>query len=630
MKEARSTPFGRYRLIELLGRGGMGEVWKAFDTEANRLVALKLLPTQLSADTDFQRRFRREAHAAARLSSPHVIPIHQYGEIDGRLYLDMRLIDGRDLASVLAEGPLDPNQAVDIVSQVARALHAAHQQSLLHRDVKPSNIVLDHDDFAYLIDFGIARTIGETRMTQPGYAMGSFRYIAPERLVVDADEDARADIYSLACVLYECLTGKPPFPGDDMPRLVAAHLNAPPPRPSLKQPKLPTSVDEVITRGMAKHPDDRYATTVALADAARHAVNSRSKARTTVAATQPLVDRVAADSISVNSPASRSALVRSYSPKSRPAPPALTKSNRMGRRAKTLISGTVVLAAVIAAAIIIPGGGQHAPTQNPSGSLTVPTTSAQSSSTQLVLPFADLNRPFGVAVDTTGAIFVADRVNNRVIKLAAGSNAQDVLPFTGLDHPLYVAVDTAGAVYVADASNNRVLKLEAGTSTQRVLPFIGLNLPSGVAVDAAGAVYVADTNNNRVLKLARGSSSQQALPFTGLDQPDGLAVGTNGALYVTSGGNRVLMLLPDSSLQEARVINDLIEPLRGLAVDAAGALYVSDVSSSRVFRIAVNSSTQQVLPFTGLSRPLGIAVDNSGAVYVADSGNGRVLRLPSR
>jgi serine/threonine protein kinase len=268
------TPFGRYRLVELLGRGGMGEVWHAHDTVTDRTVAIKVLPVHLSEDEDFQRRFRREAHAAARLNSPHVIPIHNYGEIDGRLYLDMRLIKGRDLATLIADGPLDPTRAVHIVGQVAKALHAAHEEGLLHRDIKPSNILLDRDDFAYLIDFGIARTLGETRMTQTGNAIGTFHYIAPERLAIGADEDARADIYSLACVLYECLTGSPPFPGDTMPQLVAAHLSAPPPRPSISQPKVPVQVDEVIATGMAKDPDQRYATTLELANAARDAMTT--------------------------------------------------------------------------------------------------------------------------------------------------------------------------------------------------------------------------------------------------------------------------------------------------------------------------------------------------------------------
>jgi serine/threonine-protein kinase len=159
---ANRMPFGRYRLVELLGRGGTGEVWRAHDTGTDRIVAIKLLPANSSQNREFEQRFRREAHAAARLNTPHVIPIHDYGEIDGRLYVCMRLIEGRDLQTVLADGPLEPARAVRVIEHVAIALHAAHEVGLLHRDVKPSNILLDKNDFAYLIDFGIARAADET------------------------------------------------------------------------------------------------------------------------------------------------------------------------------------------------------------------------------------------------------------------------------------------------------------------------------------------------------------------------------------------------------------------------------------------------------------------------------------
>jgi len=148
----QGTPFGRYRLIELIGRGGMGEVWRAFDTGTERVVALKVLPAQYVNDKIFQERFRREARSAAGLNEPHVVPIHDFGDVDGRLYVTMRLIEGRDLQSMLAGGPLEPARAVHIIDQIASALNAAHRIDLVHRDVKPSNILVAEDDFAYLID----------------------------------------------------------------------------------------------------------------------------------------------------------------------------------------------------------------------------------------------------------------------------------------------------------------------------------------------------------------------------------------------------------------------------------------------------------------------------------------------
>lgn len=264
--------FGRYRLMQLLGRGGMGEVWRAYDTATNRVVALKVLLPHLTHDPSFERRFRREAYTAASLSEPHVGPIHNFGEIEGRLYVDMRLIEGRDLHSLLADGPLDPPRAVMIVQQVAAALRAAHKVGLVHRDIKPSNILIAEDDFAYLIDFGIARAADETGLTTSGSVMGTWAYMAPERFSGEADW--RADIYALACVLHECLTGSRPFPGNSLEQQFAAHISSPPPQPSTIAAGIPPAVDEVIARGMAKQPNDRYQAATDLANAAGVAITS--------------------------------------------------------------------------------------------------------------------------------------------------------------------------------------------------------------------------------------------------------------------------------------------------------------------------------------------------------------------
>jgi hypothetical protein len=271
------TPFGRYRLVELIGRGGMGEVWKAFDTATRRVVAVKVLPAQLAADPVFEERFRHEAFAAAGLNNPHVVPIHNFGEIEGRLYVDMRLIEGQDLEHVLKAGPIEPARAVKIVEQIASALNAAHKIGLVHRDVKPSNILVAEDDFSYLIDFGIARAAGETKLTATGNVVGTWPYMAPERFTT-GQSDTRSDIYALTCVLYECLTSSRPFPGESVEQQIAGHLTTPPPRVSLKIPGVPPALDKVIAAGMAKDPQDRYTTTTEMARAAQAAIaNGGSK-----------------------------------------------------------------------------------------------------------------------------------------------------------------------------------------------------------------------------------------------------------------------------------------------------------------------------------------------------------------
>jgi hypothetical protein len=288
MAERASGPsdpltFGRYRVLGLLGRGGMGEVYRAHDTETDRVVALKVLPLRLSANEEYVARFKRECRTAARLSEAHVVPIHQFGEIEGRLYLDMRLVDGTDLAAWLrVYGPMEPAVAVAVVGQLAQALDAAHALGLVHRDVTPSNVLLAGAHgaavdpatvFVYLFDFGIARprsgAVGPDAMvlTRAGVVPGSPRYVAPERFA-GVEGDPRADVYSLACVLHETLTGRPPFTGE-LPALMGAHLRKPPPQPSVVHPGVPAGFDAVVARGMAKEPGERFQSAGELAAAAR-------------------------------------------------------------------------------------------------------------------------------------------------------------------------------------------------------------------------------------------------------------------------------------------------------------------------------------------------------------------------
>jgi ABC-type amino acid transport substrate-binding protein/predicted Ser/Thr protein kinase len=270
-----ATPFGHYQLQKLIGRGGMGEVYRAYDTKTDRIVALKVLPHHLAEDATFQQRFRRESQAAAGLNDPHVVPIHGYGEIDGRLYLDMRLIEGHNLGTMLEDAkgePLGATFAVNVVVQVATALDAAHEAGLIHRDVKPSNILITDKDFVYLIDFGLARTAGEKGLTTAGNTLGTLAYMAPERFE-GADIDPRADIYALTCVLYECITGQRPYPAESYEQQIKGHMVSPPPRPSAIDPKL-SAFDNVIATGMAKKPAKRYQTAGELAAAARHALET--------------------------------------------------------------------------------------------------------------------------------------------------------------------------------------------------------------------------------------------------------------------------------------------------------------------------------------------------------------------
>ena len=277
-----SERFGPYEIEAQLGRGGMGEVHRAVDLRKGRTVALKRLPADLAGDPTLEARFRREAEVAARLTDPHVIPIHDYGVIQGRLFLDMRLVQGIDLGDVIRGGPIDPRRAVAILGQVAGALDAAHRDGLVHRDVKPSNVLLVGDpgdatgeDFVYLIDFGIATgsMIGGARLTTGQGAIGTAAYMAPERFDGGREDDPRVDVYALGCVFYEMLTGQVPFDGTSYATIINAHLNTPPPAPSRLAP-LPPGLDAVVARALAKDPAQRFARAGELAEAARRAIQA--------------------------------------------------------------------------------------------------------------------------------------------------------------------------------------------------------------------------------------------------------------------------------------------------------------------------------------------------------------------
>jgi serine/threonine protein kinase len=275
--------FGHYRLDRLLGRGGFGEVWQAEDTNLDRVVALKRLNPSLQSDSEALARFRREARAAARLRHPHIVRVHNSGVIDGRHFLDTEFVEGVDLDRLLAQGRLPVPRILTIIDQVASALDAAHaldrpsDQRMVHRDVKPANVLVetrsDGSDHVYLADFGIARAlVPGTRITAVGEVAGTPAYMAPELWEEDGS-DHRVDVYSLAVMLYQLLTGTLPFERTTLEALVRAHLMADVPAASTADPGLPAAVDDVLRRGMAKDPDDRYATAPELAAAARAALS---------------------------------------------------------------------------------------------------------------------------------------------------------------------------------------------------------------------------------------------------------------------------------------------------------------------------------------------------------------------
>ncbi len=263
------------RIDAVAGRGGMGIVYRATQLSLGRPVALKLIAPQHAADPGFRERFERESRLAAAIDHPNVIPVYEAGEEDGRLYLVMRWVAGTDLHRLLRDaGRLEPVRAASIVAQVAGALDAAHAAGLVHRDVKPANVLLT-GEHAYLADFGLTRIVGsDSRMTTTGQWLGTVDYMAPEQFERQG-LDARADVYALGCVLFAALTGGPPFARETVPATMLAHLHDEPPRPSAAR-GVPKAFDRVLTRALAKAPDDRYPSAGDLGRAAHAAAEGRS------------------------------------------------------------------------------------------------------------------------------------------------------------------------------------------------------------------------------------------------------------------------------------------------------------------------------------------------------------------
>ena len=283
------TEFLGYRLEQLIGQGGMGVVYRAYDRRLKRTVAVKFITPELALDERFRERFLRETELAAAFEHPNAVPIHDAGDVDGRLYLAMRYVEGSDLAVLLrSEGPLDPARAVRICAQVARALDAAHASGLVHRDVKPSNVLLDAGEHVYVADFGLTRRlVDEGGPLLDGRSLGTPAYLAPEQLEGEP-VDGRADLYSLGCLLYECLTGEPPFGQDSRLAVAWAHLEQEPPSASARNAALPAAVDEPLRKALAKDPADRQPTCAALIAATETALGlgapRRSRRRTLLVA----------------------------------------------------------------------------------------------------------------------------------------------------------------------------------------------------------------------------------------------------------------------------------------------------------------------------------------------------------
>jgi predicted Ser/Thr protein kinase len=352
------SDFAGYRIDSLLGRGGMGALYLATHLRLGRRAALKVLVPELAADPDFRGRFIDESRVAASLDHPNVIPIYDADEVDGILFLAMRYVNGSDLKTLLdRRGRLSAAEAAAILAQAASALDAAHRAGLVHRDVKPANFLIEQpNQHVYLTDFGIAKRVGTAGLTKTGSFLGTVDYCAPEQ-IEGKQVDARTDVYALGCVLYQCLTGRTPFPREAEVAVIHAHLIEPPPAVSPARPDVPETLDAVVATAMAKDPDARFDTCTALANAVLAALAGE--------ATRP----AAAPTVAADIPPLRAKLATpptAHVPPPPTAPP--TEVAPAWPRRRWLIPAlvaAVLVAAGIAAALVLTavGGGGHSATK---------------------------------------------------------------------------------------------------------------------------------------------------------------------------------------------------------------------------------------------------------------------------
>jgi outer membrane protein assembly factor BamB len=498
---AVGTIFAGYRLEALAGRGGMGVVYRATELALVRTVALKVMAPWLVEDDVARRRFLREARLAASLEHPNVIPIHAAGEHEGLAYLVMRFVDGSDLRALIRrEAALAPPRAARIVAEVAAALDAAHAVGLVHRDVKPANVLLDADEHVYLADFGLTRGEWSTSGPQPtesGVFVGTSDYVAPEQ-IRGASVDARADVYSLGAVLFHALTGETPFAGRNHEAILWAHLTEPPPAPSERRAGVPRALDAVVARAMAKRPQDRYPSAGDLGRAAAAAAAGR----------RPTGHERA---VGVGA----AALTDS----------ARTVSRRVPRRRGRLVWAVVGAAALIAAAALVLLRRDDAPRPSAAPSATAtPTPTASRPGVRLIRVGG---RAISVAAAANRVWALAGTKTTQLVSIApASGRTRSVATLPRGGQELVVAGDDLYAVF---SGVSRVLRLDAATGRQRAESDVFLGPTRRMAV-GLGAVWVTE----------RSTDSSQQDHLLRLDPVTLRTVWrapmANGARDVTTGG----------------------------------------------------------------------------------------------
>jgi DNA-binding beta-propeller fold protein YncE/predicted Ser/Thr protein kinase len=601
---APGTVFAGHRIEALAGRGGMGVVYRATHLALERTVALKVVSPELVEDASTRRRFLRESKVAASIDHPNVIPVYYTGEEDGTAYIAMRYVPGEDLRTLVRTGgPLEPRRAARIVAQIGAALDAAHAAGLVHRDVKPGNVLLGPSDHVYLSDFGLSKSAlslgGETRS---GHWVGSLDYVAPEQIRGER-LDARADVYALGCVLYSALTGCPPYERDGDEAKLWAHLTEPPPVPSRRVPGLPSGMDAVVARALAKRPDNRYPSAGDLGRAA-------------VAAAEEQPVREGERVVAVGAAAPDETPTESAD---RPAAAPVAEPAGRGRRPRWIlpVAAGVALAAAATAVIAFTSGGGSGP---PANLAATPPPQPKVVAAVRVTP-----RPNGIAVGKR-LVFVTAAGRRRVALIdertakrrdfapTVGRGAADVT--TGLG-AAWVTAGREHALYKLDAATGRKLGRFALPDAPKSVAAGPLGLWVGMLTELPGAPDTLARLDPRTGRL---------LDSYPVPEGAGPLVATPTALWVVNRlAPAVSRFNPALGRFDKRV--KFGDNRLGKAAFGAGAVWVTSPLEDTVVRIDDRTGAK-VSSGVG-RRPTGIAA-RGGNIWVTSYIDHTIIRLDAR
>ena len=593
-----------FRLEELLGRGGMGAVYRAEDVRLGRKVALKLLVPELAESERFRERFFRESQIAASLDHPHIVPIYAAGEAEGRLYLAMRYVEGDDLRRLIArEAPLDPDRALRLIEQVGDALDVAHERGLVHRDVKPANVLIagrSGREHCYLTDFGLTKqTSSISGLTGTGELVGTIEYVSPEQIRGET-VDARADVYSLGCVLYECLAAERPFARDSEVATLWAHVNEPPPALAGTHAELGSEIDAVMTRALAKAPADRHGSCGELVASARAALG--------------LPD--------VSSPSTRP----------RPRRARRLTPTRWPVRVRALVgaAAAVVLLAAVAGAVLL--RGPHGLT----GIRPLSVGVIDPASSEIV---ADIPVGFESSLLAAGEgfVWVLDQKASTLTRIDPATmevvGPPRGIPADGI--PIALAVGE-GSVWVAVNEGRTLAVIEIGPELGNVRGRIVLQTTQTGTFSVLREAVALAVGEHAVWALERGQGEVTRIdPQTG--RPKRLAEGLGASSSIAAGGgavwlggiNGVSKLDPATGAElGSTFVDGVLESETTAIAVGTDAVWFTGSSSAKLWQI--QSGGETVLDsFPVGAGPSAVAVGAGGTVWVANSADESVSRVES-